>query len=497
MAGYRRFVSYVYEYHQQQKGSNRGFMKVEYRDGLFTVNLSLKGLCHDKDGQTDLYVFRRGQKNKKETSTLSVMEGSLLQSLPVKNGLLNCRLQYRDGSIGEGKFSFDTLAGVILLWKEDTLYASQWDDEPMEFDSFRKYPSESEHAEESARDGDSPEEKASSDSLADSSSLTDGFSTSHPLNSNPSSGDSLDGSSLDTNAQADNSPGSNPHSGGSANNSSLTGVFPSKASPDRKNPAGDFTGRISHISASSVDTSQTDTSLTATSQDNLFTDNTAEKTDSIQQTNDDTLPVSSDTPQQESDSLQAASTCCSNPNPQNRVPQTSRKAQQPFPQNRVPQTPSKAQQPFPQNRVLQTPSKAQQPSSNNSLPPSKTQQPSSNSSHPSPASPEKVPPVFAFKDGSVINCRQISIRQLQKLHPADWHLRNNRFIHYGYHTFGHLLIGELAENHQTILGVPGNYHQQECLMANLFGFSSFVRCPGKKAMPQGFGYWYRPIHPIS
>jgi len=41
-------------------------------------------------------------------------------------------------------------------------------------------------------------------------------------------------------------------------------------------------------------------------------------------------------------------------------------------------------------------------------------------------------------------------------------LRNNRFLQYGYHNFGHLLLC-CTRDGQWMLGVPGAYDQQEGL----------------------------------
>lgn len=111
-----------------------------------------------------------------------------------------------------------------------------------------------------------------------------------------------------------------------------------------------------------------------------------------------------------------------------------------------------------------------------------------------PAAEEKLP---CFKDGSIINCVKITSRDLKKLNPQDWHLCNNRFVHYGQQIFGHLLVGQLAETGQTVLCVPGTYHQQECFMANMFGFPYFVQCSIEKSTRCCFGYWYRLIQPTD
>ena len=41
MAGYRRFIAYVYDYESGKKGSNCGFIKVEVKDQQCSVEIHL------------------------------------------------------------------------------------------------------------------------------------------------------------------------------------------------------------------------------------------------------------------------------------------------------------------------------------------------------------------------------------------------------------------------------------------------------------------------
>ncbi len=94
-----------------------------------------------------------------------------------------------------------------------------------------------------------------------------------------------------------------------------------------------------------------------------------------------------------------------------------------------------------------------------------------------------------FPDGQFTDCRKIKPSDCNLLCRKNGCFCSNRFVMYGYQNFGHLLLGR---NHQGqyILGVPGNYSQQERFMANMFGFPYFkespdIRIPGGKG-----GYWY-------
>lgn len=98
-----------------------------------------------------------------------------------------------------------------------------------------------------------------------------------------------------------------------------------------------------------------------------------------------------------------------------------------------------------------------------------------------------------FGDGEIMDCRKIRPEDFRYFCPRDCALRNNRFLQYGFYSFGHLLFGKLKTG-AYILGVPGAYDQQERFMANMFGFPYFkqsgrISVPGNKG-----GYWYRLVN---
>ena len=59
LAGYRRFIAYVYEYQKGRKANNCGFMKVEVKNGICTaeIHLQIKGMAAEE--QCKVYGFWR------------------------------------------------------------------------------------------------------------------------------------------------------------------------------------------------------------------------------------------------------------------------------------------------------------------------------------------------------------------------------------------------------------------------------------------------------
>lgn len=99
--------------------------------------------------------------------------------------------------------------------------------------------------------------------------------------------------------------------------------------------------------------------------------------------------------------------------------------------------------------------------------------------------------------------RKIQRTELSKLARCEWHLANNNFLLHGYYNYHHLVLLESSE--QTMLGVPGIYHEKEGRAAAAFGFAKFIAKDeaGVNLRPEEcnedypFGYWCRPVKTMS
>lgn len=325
MSDYKRFISYVYEYREGKKQENRGFVKVEARNGQCQMDFVLKGLCQDGSGTCQLYAFRRNEK---------LLEGSLLDTRNIQDGMMSCRVQMPCAEIGDRAYSLEETAGLLILCDQVRIYATQWDDDPLNFQGFPNTVQDK-----TTDSADSSVNAEPADSTPPDSQAED--STAHSLPDAQSD-------KIINNTQPDSPPNESPEN-----------ALPESAPPT----------------------------------DEAETDNNTEA------------------------DVQATSAPAVSPN--------------------------------------------------------------------------------YFRDGSIINCVKITPQDLNRLDARDWHLKNNQFVHYGYQAFGHLLVGQLAHNGQTVLCVPGSYHQRECFMANMFCFPHFKQCPGRTDSRRCFGYWYRSIHPTN
>ncbi len=102
---------------------------------------------------------------------------------------------------------------------------------------------------------------------------------------------------------------------------------------------------------------------------------------------------------------------------------------------------------------------------------------------------EESQPIF---DGGILDCRKIMPYDFRRLGIREQGLLNNPFLRHGLNHYGHLLLGRREEDGRWILGVPGCYEKQEGMMAGMFGFPFFRECR-TSGQSRRFGYWYRTI----
>ncbi|MDD3339262.1 MAG: DUF6128 domain-containing protein [Lachnospiraceae bacterium] len=106
----------------------------------------------------------------------------------------------------------------------------------------------------------------------------------------------------------------------------------------------------------------------------------------------------------------------------------------------------------------------------------------------------QFPHMEPFPDGGIVECIKITPSDMTYLQEQDWMLGNNNFLLHGYYSYRHLMLGRIEGEDEYVLGIPGIYDHQERFMANMFGFTHFKPAePARMQMGQ-FGYWYRRIH---
>ena len=142
MSTYRRFVTYLFQYEENQKKGNCGFAKVEVRQDKCRIELQVKGVAEKR---LSVYLFARDK-----NIPVGVYLGDLLA---VSGG--GVFLLPAD-QIGETPYSIDDMCGLYITDTGETFMASQWDDEETEWSAFRAYkPDEQKEAAEASGNGPS------------------------------------------------------------------------------------------------------------------------------------------------------------------------------------------------------------------------------------------------------------------------------------------------------------------------------------------------------
>lgn len=122
MSDYQRFVSYLYEYHKDIKGENRGFVKVDSRNRHCQITLRISAFSLPDGTFADIYGFIRRNDS---------IAGIFLGNLPASNGCIYGSILEDPKNLGESGLSLQQLGGMIFFAGNGKIYATQWDDLPI------------------------------------------------------------------------------------------------------------------------------------------------------------------------------------------------------------------------------------------------------------------------------------------------------------------------------------------------------------------------------
>ena len=129
MAEYRRFVAYIYEYVNGIKGENAGFVKVESRNGVCRIQLHLQAVPAE---ETSLQVdgFVRTQNH------VGVIPLGMCR---VKGKTAEFKGNTPHRNFGNSDYSLDQIAGMFLEGENGSVFATAWDNEPIDVDELKRF----------------------------------------------------------------------------------------------------------------------------------------------------------------------------------------------------------------------------------------------------------------------------------------------------------------------------------------------------------------------
>lgn len=129
MAGYRRFIAYVYEYRKGKKQNNCGFIKVEVRGNgcVAEIHLQVEGLAEGEECKVYCFVRKEG-----------LLHGILIGSCNTKKDWIECVLETDGTSIGGSGLPLDKMGGMILTTPSGGFYGTEWDDQAIRPENFKE-----------------------------------------------------------------------------------------------------------------------------------------------------------------------------------------------------------------------------------------------------------------------------------------------------------------------------------------------------------------------
>lgn len=112
----KRFTQYLYEYQQEKRIRNIGFVKAEQKETSCVLQIYGRGMGVSPSKEMKIYLFYRGDEG---------LEGIFQGCMSMKKPVMSCTLTFADEDIGDAR-SVDEILGVMLAEPDGRRYAAVW-----------------------------------------------------------------------------------------------------------------------------------------------------------------------------------------------------------------------------------------------------------------------------------------------------------------------------------------------------------------------------------
>ena len=116
MAGMKRFVTYIYAYEEEKKGSNVGFARIEIRGQDARVEIHLRGV-YAASAACRVYLFRR---------EAAGVTGVLVGEMKLANGSGDGTVVLKGGRVGASPYGITEMEGLFFVIGEERILMSRW-----------------------------------------------------------------------------------------------------------------------------------------------------------------------------------------------------------------------------------------------------------------------------------------------------------------------------------------------------------------------------------
>lgn len=141
MSEYKRWISYIYSYEQEEKKNNIGYARIEIRDKKVKITVHINVLSVNEPMEVYLYM-RNGYK----------VKGFSIGRIKQKNGACDASYIFPVNSVAESIYGLNDMDGLIIYHSDSKFYASAWDDNPVTVHGLKEadvseYEADAEHEE--------------------------------------------------------------------------------------------------------------------------------------------------------------------------------------------------------------------------------------------------------------------------------------------------------------------------------------------------------------
>ncbi len=131
MQGYKRIVSYIYAYENNQKKNNVGFAKVEARDNSGRLTFQINGRSSLENDELLVYFLHIG----------TYHEGINIGECRARNGQVAAELRISTEDIGGSGLDLSEMQGLYFRTKgmPEKVFASSWINEDLNLQNFKEF----------------------------------------------------------------------------------------------------------------------------------------------------------------------------------------------------------------------------------------------------------------------------------------------------------------------------------------------------------------------
>ena len=487
MAGYRRFISYMYEYTKGRKSKNTGFAKVESRNGICRMQVHLQEIPQEEDS-LDIYAFVR------EGDWLL---GIFLGRMPVQGRNADGRISTPSEKIGDQPYDLDQLAGLWVQSGFGRKYITVFDDEKVDVEKFvTELPIDPNMQTQANTEVEAESENRAEETLQEASEIQaeETLQEESEIQAEETLQAESETQTEETLQVESESQVEEASQAGEANQAEKASQTEDTLRVEEEpQSAGEVQTeevfRVEEEQSQSAGELQVEEEAQASAE--AYTEEEpqeAGETKAEEETQASAEAQTEEEPQTPGEARSEEEFQAEEAAPAEEIPTMENKSR-PNPKMRAEERQQSVQR-EPGEGTVHTQEAAACP------------QPRYGCQRQMQCARQgleqrwqcllkRYPHFQPFGDQEIEQCIQITPRDIRLLNQNHWRLGNNSFVMHGFYNYRHLLLGRKKDG-GYVLGIPGLYENQERFMASMFGFPVF-KDAAQQTRKGRFGYWCREV----